>query len=96
MAMKDLPPPEYQISITRTVANPKYKPPSQFDNYGERPSPYAEQTVTTATLTHEQWQYVQRAMIAVMGNAGSRASAPSLDCAQNVEAWSGAEGSPSA
>lgn len=54
------PAPLYQISITRTVANPDYNAsPYRRD---ERP-PLLEHTVTTATLTREQWIAVQRAIV---------------------------------
>ncbi len=57
--------PEYVISITRQVANPKFKQRKSFsDNRGEdEREPYVERIVTSATLNAEQFQKVQRAIV---------------------------------
>lgn len=59
---------EYSVTITRSVPNPDFKERrGSFGGYAnDEPQRYKEQTVTSCTLTEEQWRKVQRAIVEAM------------------------------
>lgn len=63
-------PVEFVVQITRRRCNPRYKSRESHQGYDNRSEderePYLEQSVTSATLTPEQWVTVQRAIIQTM------------------------------